>query len=305
MTSPRAITFDSAVLLSVGGSPAAPCRAFLPVRVTAERPLDTVEAAERRARAGVPPTPEIVSVRAIFHVEPSMPIEIQLTRGAVALVDEEDAHLAGLYWHLDGSGYAARLGLRMHRVILGARRGQEVDHANGNRLDNRRANLRFADRSENSRNRGLRRGKSLAWLKGVYKHPKPGCARWQASIFHGGRLHYLGLFVSPVKAGMAYDAAAIRLFGEFACINGLRAEDRAVANRCLLSQKEADRLAELDLVATPRLRLGRELVEELGLDARKTLEAEASDAFESEEGASDPETRKFVPADRWDEGGEA
>src|SRR6476620_8185168 len=88
---------------------------------------------------------------------------IELTKGQVAIVDDEDFNeLAQYRWYVDHKGYACRnvlksgktTGYRMHRVIMGAKKGEQIDHINQNKLDNRRCNLRFASYAENARNRG-------------------------------------------------------------------------------------------------------------------------------------------------------
>lgn len=99
----------------------------------------------------------------------------------------------------------------MHRLIAGAKPGQIVDHANGDRLDNRRANLRICTHAENMRNsRGKRDG-----LKGV----TPRARKFLAGICVAGRTIRLGSFATAAEAALAYDAAALRHFGEFARLN--------------------------------------------------------------------------------------
>jgi hypothetical protein len=87
-----------------------------------------------------------------------------------------------------------------------------VDHINGDRSDNRIANLRDCSHVENARNRKCH---SISGLKGVVAHGR----KWKASIAVDGRDHYLGLFTTKEEAGAAYDAAARRLHGEFARLN--------------------------------------------------------------------------------------
>lgn len=95
----------------------------------------------------------------------------------------------------------------LHRVLMDAPPKQIVDHANGNPLDNRRINLRFATRSQNMMNRA-----ALAGLKGTYQH-RPGV--WRAEITVRGHKKRLGCFASEEEAHAAYIAEARKVQGEF------------------------------------------------------------------------------------------
>lgn len=147
-----------------------------------------------------------------------MTVTIPLSRGRVALVDDADAErvIEAGPWHArlaPRTAYARHtkyvdgrfVTVLMHQFITG---WDYVDHANGDGLDNRRANLRQATRGQNLANIGLK-SNNTSGLKGVRQH-SPG--RWRATC---GR-DYLGLFPSPEAAGRAYDAAAIAKYGEYA-----------------------------------------------------------------------------------------
>jgi hypothetical protein len=154
-----------------------------------------------------------------------MPREIPLTHGYVAIVDNEDYEwLSQWRWNAAGSPphlYARRIDnerrtIHMHRVILDAPQGIQVDHINGNRFDNRRSNLRCATHQQNQFNRGARRNgssqyKGVSWIA---KH-----RRWQATIAIDSRNTNLGWFTDEVEAARAYDAAARIHHGEFAYLN--------------------------------------------------------------------------------------
>jgi hypothetical protein len=136
-----------------------------------------------------------------------------------ALVDAADLPLVELRrWHRDPKGYvrtSARTPagtpttLTMHRLIAGATQGLDVDHVNGDRADNRRANLRVCTHAENMGNHRGRNGE----LRGVRKTPG---GRWQARIMVGYVEHYLGTYLSRHGAITARREAELRLRGEFA-----------------------------------------------------------------------------------------
>ena len=148
-----------------------------------------------------------------------------LTRGFEAILDAEDAHLVcGAKWcaQVAPGGrrvYATRvlsprsLGyLLMHRVICEVPAGLQVDHINGNGLDNRRANLRLATAAQNQHNRSISIN-NTSGFKGVYWSKSVG--KWAASIRLNRRKFHLGHFSSPEEAHRAYVAASVRLHGEF------------------------------------------------------------------------------------------
>jgi hypothetical protein len=156
-------------------------------------------------------------------------IELPLTRGAVALIDDADLPLVqGWKWQMMNTGYAARstkidgrrLCLLMHRVIAAPPVGVEVDHINGNRLDNRRENLRLCSRTQNARNKARKSTGAASRFKGVWRNRS--CLKWQAGIEVDGRRIHLGLYWREIDAALAYDRAALEHFGEFARTNFLK-----------------------------------------------------------------------------------
>ncbi len=131
--------------------------------------------------------------------------KIPLPRGKFTLVDDCDyAELSKFKWNLnqhDGNGYVRRVenGTRriifLHKVILGAGSGQEVDHRNRNRLDNRRENLRLATHGQNAKNR-KRQTNNTSGVAGV----SPQDGGWLAQIKCDGALIRLGFFRSKEAA---------------------------------------------------------------------------------------------------------
>lgn len=74
---------------------------------------------------------------------------------AAVKIDEEDIDkVICLQWHITTGGYVeSTSGIRLlHRLIMNAKEGEEVDHINGNKLDNRKENLRLCTREQNSHN---------------------------------------------------------------------------------------------------------------------------------------------------------
>lgn len=145
---------------------------------------------------------------------------IALTKGAIALVDDEDFEsLMRNSWHLQSTGYAARGGgnrpyVLMHRQITKAPDDRDVDHANGDPLDNRRGNLRPCTAGQNQYNR--RKSKNRKY-KGVFV--RAGHKSFYAEIMTHGVRHHLGAFATDEMAARAYDAAAKAHHGSFARLN--------------------------------------------------------------------------------------
>jgi hypothetical protein len=147
--------------------------------------------------------------------------EIRLGRtGKVALVDDEDFdRLSRRWWATGRAGYAESRDkdgsvILMHREILGVVPGIWVDHINGDRLDNRRSNLRPATHQQNLMNRGTNKNNQSGY-KGVYQE----LGLWRACIKINGRNRHLGNFDDAETAARAYDFAAHEAFGAFARLN--------------------------------------------------------------------------------------
>lgn len=157
-----------------------------------------------------------------------MPKGLKLTNSdSVAIIDDSDyERCVALPWHLEAHGYINHTGrengkpvhVRLHRFIVGAKRGDVVDHKNRTLLDCRKINLRVTTQRNNSRNRSRPSGRVLtSKFKGVRWHKQNG--RWTAQIKVDYRQKYLGSFDDEVLAAEAYDQAARLFFGSFANLN--------------------------------------------------------------------------------------
>lgn len=144
--------------------------------------------------------------------------EILLTKGKIAVVDDDDFDFLSQWkWHC-ARDYAARsvLGrkLFMHHQIVGRPDGMVIDHINGNTFDNRKENLRFCDPANNTRNMRIRKDNTSGY-KGVHKDG----GKYRSVIYKESTQIHLGMFDSAIDAAIAYDAAARKIFGEFARTN--------------------------------------------------------------------------------------
>jgi hypothetical protein len=108
--------------------------------------------------------------------------------------------------------------------VHGEHPSREIDHRNGNRADNRIANLRESSRVQNARN-ATRRNPS--GFKGVRRNRR----KWRAEICVNGRRIYLGNYSTAEQAAEAYDKAARLYHGEFARTNAQIAAERIAASR--------------------------------------------------------------------------
>lgn len=147
---------------------------------------------------------------------------IKLTRGKRALVDDEDFEFLSKWKWCTSGGYASKSvrlsngsksNIRMHRLIMLPRRGEEVDHVDRDRLDNRRSKLRVCTSSENKCNAPARIS-NTSGFKGVGWHI--ASLKWRAVIQVEGEHRHIGLFKSKEDAARAYNKAAAELHGEFA-----------------------------------------------------------------------------------------
>lgn len=166
---------------------------------------------------------------------PVIPINakiIPLSHGRYVIVDADAySHLSKFKWRFH-NGYAVRQhymgiiegkpiywNMQMHRIITNCSSKYEVDHINGNRLDNRITNLRFCNDKQNAHN-SMNRGGSSKY-KGVHWDKRK--RRWIAQIGIEWKRIHLGNFLSEEQAAAAYNQAAIKYHGEFASFNAVHA----------------------------------------------------------------------------------
>lgn len=169
-------------------------------------------------------------------------MEIQLTRGLFSVVDDNASpEITSKKWYAEhgnkentkfyAAGYEKINGKKtkiyLHRVITKAKKGEFVDHINGDTLDNRSENLRICNASENQMNRCIN-SKSFSGVRGISFEEKS--QKWTARIKVKGKSIWLGRFMTKEAAMFAYSNAARDYFGPFCPLE--------------ISEKEAIRSAE-------------------------------------------------------------
>jgi len=155
-------------------------------------------------------------------------VEVKLSRGFIAIIDSEDSEKINKHnwWvlpSLNTQYAAAKIKGRcvlMHRFIVSAPLGTTMDHINGNGLDNRKGNLRYATASQNAANTGkptITRCTSI--YKGVSLTKEPWRRkRWVAQIRVNGK-RFRWRCATEREAARVYDKVAKKHFGEYARLN--------------------------------------------------------------------------------------
>jgi len=147
--------------------------------------------------------------------------EIELTQGQTAIVDDEDYEALNVrsWCYHDKYAYSKIDGkvIAMHRHLLDAPKGMDVDHANGDTLDNRRCNIRVCTRSQNMQNFDGFKNRRKSRFKGLQYKKRDKL--WEPVITVNGKRIYCGASKDEEQAARNYDRAAIKHFGEFAKTN--------------------------------------------------------------------------------------
>lgn len=154
---------------------------------------------------------------------------IPLTQNQFAMVDDSEveainaykwfcARIKGRYVAVRKSHGPTRRNIYMHRVIMNAPRKMEVDHIDGNGLNNQKSNLRLCVTLQNVKNRKIPIT-NKSGFKGV--HWDVESKKWKAQISCNGKQKSIGRFHDKIDAAEAYDACAISMHGEFAKTNAM------------------------------------------------------------------------------------
>ena len=162
-----------------------------------------------------------------------IPLHGKYGDGKTVKVDDEDYEiLSKRRWHVDNCGYArchelktvdpCRPVLLMHRLVMrivGERK--MIDHVNGDKLDNRKENLRICTNQQNMCNRDKlvhkKEGARHSMYKGVRGYGNNG--KWVARISVDGKAKHIGVYETEKEAALAYNMEAIKLQGQFAKLN--------------------------------------------------------------------------------------
>ena len=155
--------------------------------------------------------------------------KVYLTKGGITLVDDQDYEKVNAYkWFRKKNNYGGEMAMTtngpkeyLHRLIMDPPKGMNVDHINGNGLDNRRANLRICTPAENSRNSKIY-SNNTSGFKGLTWHK--GSKKWTVRITKNYKRVHVGYFTDVIEAAQAYNLAATKYFGEFAKLNKIPAQ---------------------------------------------------------------------------------
>ena len=136
-----------------------------------------------------------------------------------SLIDLDDMELIkNIKWCMNKDGYAINSTIgKMHRLIMNCPTDKVIDHKNGNRLDNRKSNLRICTQSENIKNQNKQKRNTSSQYKGVCYCKQKN--KWVVRIQINNKRKHIGYYGSEYEASIAYDKSAILYFGVYAKLN--------------------------------------------------------------------------------------
>lgn len=154
--------------------------------------------------------------------------QIPLTQNKVALVDDDDFEIVNQFKWCFHQGYADRFThyddnkkqhhISLHRFIMNAPVHLQVDHLDGNGLNNQKRNLRLATHQQNAFNSEVQKNSGTGY-KGVTWRPSNNT--FQCRIRKDNKRIHIGIFKTKEEAALAYNQAAIKYHGEFARLNNV------------------------------------------------------------------------------------
>lgn len=157
-------------------------------------------------------------------------VVVQILHGAVQVSKEDVSWATSRPWHVGDTGYAMGYSgipggtpQRMHRVLMERVLGRQlahtefVDHINGDKLDNRRENLRVATKSQNGMNRRFKTAGTSSKFFGVARHRADG--GWMTYVNVSGKRIYCGNYKDEEEAAWMRDQFAMELHGDFVGLN--------------------------------------------------------------------------------------
>lgn len=155
-------------------------------------------------------------------------VRCEVRSGRSFLINAADYPIIRDYkWSVDRNGYVMTRGpdghsVKLHRLLTCAKKGEVVDHINGEPSDCRRENMRITTQHKNTYNSRLPKNTTTGYKGVCFDKSK---SRYMAHIHPDGKMVFLGYYDNPKQAAMAYDNAACFYYGEYARLNFPRKEE--------------------------------------------------------------------------------